>query len=48
LWSSKSRTLWLLSHHTCGTIMLVCGCAYVIAWLIFHVGVPQIKAAQIK
>jgi len=29
-------------------IMLICGSAYVVAWLIFHFGVPQIKAAKIK
>jgi len=28
-------------------IMLMCGSAYVVAWLIFHVGVPQIKPARI-
>ena len=35
-------------YHTYGTIMLICGCAYVVAWVIFHVGVPQIKPAKIK
>ncbi|HEX3626288.1 MAG TPA: MFS transporter [Verrucomicrobiae bacterium] len=29
-------------------IMLMCGSAYVVAWLIFHLGVPQIKPASIK
>ena len=31
-----------------GTIMLICGSAYVVAWLIFHIGVPQIKPVEIK
>jgi ACS family hexuronate transporter-like MFS transporter len=31
-----------------GTIMLICGSAYVVAWLIFQIGVPQIKPARIK
>ena len=31
-----------------GTIMLICGSAYVVAWLIFHLGVPQIKPVQIR
>ncbi len=30
------------------TIMLMCGSAYVIAWLIFHVGVPQIKPIEVR
>ena len=29
-------------------IMLICGSAYVVAWLIFQFGVPQIKAARLK
>ena len=29
-------------------IMLICGSAYVVAWLIFHIGEPVIKPAQIK
>jgi ACS family hexuronate transporter-like MFS transporter len=29
-------------------IMLICGSAYVLAWTIFHFGVPKIKAAIIK
>jgi ACS family hexuronate transporter-like MFS transporter len=28
------------------TIMLICGSAYVVAWLIFHVGVPVIKPVR--
>jgi ACS family hexuronate transporter-like MFS transporter len=28
-------------------IMLICGSAYVVAWLIFHIGVPVIKPARI-
>lgn len=30
------------------TIMLICGCAYVVAWLIFQVGVPQIKPVKVE
>ena len=30
------------------TIMLICGSAYVVAWLIFQFGVPQIKAARVE
>ena len=33
-------------YHTYGTIMLICGCAYVVAWLIFHAGVPRIQPAR--
>ena len=29
-------------------ILLICGSAYVVAWLIFQFGVPQIKPARIK
>jgi len=44
---------WLVSHILQGegtyrTIMLLCGSAYVVAWLIFHVGVPKIKPVEIK
>jgi ACS family hexuronate transporter-like MFS transporter len=35
-------------YHTYGTIMLICGCAYVLAWIIFHVGVPKIKPARVE
>jgi ACS family hexuronate transporter-like MFS transporter len=31
-----------------GTIMLICGSAYVIGWIIFHIGVPVIKPVKIK
>ena len=31
-----------------GTIMLICGSAYVIAWTIFHLGVPRIRPVNIK
>jgi ACS family hexuronate transporter-like MFS transporter len=34
-------------YHTYGTIMLICGSAYLVAWLIFHVGVPRIKPADV-
>ena len=33
-------------YHTYGTIMLICGCAHVVAWLIFHAGVPRIQPAR--
>jgi len=44
---------WLVSNilqgeGTYGTIMMICGSAYVVAWLIFHLVVPQIKALQIQ
>jgi ACS family hexuronate transporter-like MFS transporter len=44
---------WLVSnilqdHGNYGTIMLICGSAYVVAWLIFNAGVPQIKPAIIR
>jgi MFS transporter, ACS family, hexuronate transporter len=31
-----------------GTIMLICGSAYVVAWLIFHAGVPRIKPVTVE
>jgi ACS family hexuronate transporter-like MFS transporter len=39
---------WLVStilqdSGTYSTIMLICGSAYVVSWLIFHAGVPRIK-----
>lgn len=30
------------------TIMLICGSAYVVAWMIFHLGVPRIAPARIQ
>ena len=30
------------------TIMLMCGSAYVVAWLIFHIGVPRIKPIEVR
>jgi MFS transporter, ACS family, hexuronate transporter len=44
---------WLVStilqdKGTYGTIMLICGSAYVVAWTLFHLGVPQIKPVAIK
>lgn len=44
---------WLVStilqdKGTYGTIMTICGSAYLVAWLIFHIGVPRIKPLTIK
>jgi ACS family hexuronate transporter-like MFS transporter len=44
---------WLVSnilqdHGTYNTIMLICGGAYIVAWLIFHVGVPHIRPVTLK
>jgi ACS family hexuronate transporter-like MFS transporter len=44
---------WLVStilqgEGTYRNIMLICGSAYVLAWLIFHAGVPRIKPIQIE
>jgi len=44
---------WLVSNILQGegtyrNIMLICGSAYVVAWLIFHAVVPRIKPIQIK
>jgi ACS family hexuronate transporter-like MFS transporter len=44
---------WLVSNilqdkGTYGTIMLICGSAYVVAWLIFHLGVPTIKPVKVE
>lgn len=30
------------------SIMLCCGCAYLVAWTLFHLGVPRIKPIEIK
>ena len=30
------------------SIMLCCGCAYLVAWTLFHLGVPRIKPVEIK
>jgi ACS family hexuronate transporter-like MFS transporter len=38
----------LQGQGTYGVIMLICGSAYVVAWLIFHVGVPTIKPAKVS
>ena len=43
---------WLVSHILQGegtyrTIMLICGSAYLVAWVIFHLGVPQLKPVQL-
>jgi ACS family hexuronate transporter-like MFS transporter len=44
---------WLVGHVLQGEgtykmIMLICGSAYLVAWLLFHLGVPQIKPARIE
>jgi hypothetical protein len=31
-----------------GTIMLICGSAYVVAWTVFHLGVPRIQPIEFK
>jgi len=38
----------LQGEGTYKSILLVCGSAYVLAWLIFHLGVPEIKPATIR
>jgi ACS family hexuronate transporter-like MFS transporter len=43
---------WLVStilqgEGTYRNIMLICGSAYIVAWLIFHVGVPRIKPVRV-
>jgi ACS family hexuronate transporter-like MFS transporter len=44
---------WLVGHVLQGEgtykmIMLFCGSAYLVAWLLFHLGVPQIKPARVE
>ena len=44
---------WLVStilqgRGTYGAIMLICGSAYVLAWLIFQIGVPRIQSVKIE
>ena len=44
---------WLVSNilqdkGTYGTIMAICGSAYVVAWVIFHIGVPTIKPVKVE
>jgi len=44
---------WLVSHILQGegtyrNIMLICGSAYVVAWLLFHLGVPRIKPVRVE
>jgi ACS family hexuronate transporter-like MFS transporter len=44
---------WLVSNILQGTgtycsIMLICGSAYVVAWLIFQIGVPRIQSVKIE
>ncbi|HEX7653573.1 MAG TPA: MFS transporter, partial [Verrucomicrobiae bacterium] len=38
----------LQGEGTYKQIMLVCGCAYLVAWTLFHLGVPRIKAVELK
>jgi ACS family hexuronate transporter-like MFS transporter len=43
---------WMVStilqdKGTYGTIMFICGSAYVMAWIIFHLGVPRIKPVNV-
>ena len=43
---------WMVStilqdKGTYGTIMFICGSAYVVAWIIFHLGVPRIKPVNV-
>ena len=38
----------LQGEGTYKSILLICGSAYVVAWLIFHVGVPVIKPARVE
>jgi ACS family hexuronate transporter-like MFS transporter len=38
----------LQTEHTYKTILLICGSAYVVAWLIFHTGVPKIKPVAVE
>jgi ACS family hexuronate transporter-like MFS transporter len=37
----------LQGEGTYRSILLLCGSAYVLAWTIFHLGVPQIKPVKI-
>jgi MFS transporter, ACS family, hexuronate transporter len=44
---------WFVGHELQGdgaykTIMLICGGAYLVAWTMFHIGVPRIKPLEIK
>jgi hypothetical protein len=34
--------------HLQKSILLICGSAYVVAWIIFNLGVPRIKPVKIK
>lgn len=38
----------LQGEGTYKSILLICGSAYVVAWTIFHLGVPQIKPTELK
>jgi ACS family hexuronate transporter-like MFS transporter len=44
---------WLVGHVLQGEgtykmIMLICGSAYLVAWVLFHLGVPQIKPVRVE
>ena len=44
---------WLVGHVLQGegtyqNILLICGSAYVVAWTVFHLGVPRIKPVEVK
>ena len=43
-----SRYFRQLDNPAYKSILLICGSAYVLAWIIFHLGVPQIKPVKIK
>ena len=38
----------LQGEGTYKTIMLVCGSAYLVAWMMFHLGVPKIKPVKVE
>ncbi|TAL06022.1 MAG: MFS transporter, partial [Verrucomicrobia bacterium] len=50
IWRRKAElgAAYHTDYRTYGTIMMICGCAYVVAWAIFHVGVPVIKPVKIR
>ena len=50
IWRGKAElgAAYHADYRIYGTIMLICGCAYLAAWLIFHAGVPRIKPVEIK
>ena len=38
----------LQGDGTYKTILLICGSAYLVAWTMFHIGVPRIKPIAIR